>query len=135
MALRPIEVEAGRGTAESRIVELGTAPQHSISLLMIKIIIVVKPSTTICWRTFIVTVPVIKTPFPHIAVVSPQNFGVGSYCGIHDQPNGLEEDFSRIIIPRDGIFPIREIRSRTYSKKLIPNLRVVATRDIKVSQA
>jgi Caspase domain len=68
-------------------------------------------------------------------LVSPQYFGVGNYPGYHDQPKGLPEDFSRIIVAREGIFPILEIRSRTYSKKLISNFRVVATRDIKVSQA
>ncbi|MEH1907006.1 hypothetical protein, partial [Nostoc sp.] len=26
-------------------------------------------------------------------------FGVENYSGIHDLPNGLEEDFSRIIVP------------------------------------
>ena len=68
-------------------------------------------------------------------IVSPQNFGVGSYSGYHDQPNGFEEDFSRIRLPREGISPVFKIRSRIYSKKLIPNLRVVSTRDIKISQA
>ena len=59
--------------------------------------------------------------------VSPQNFGVGSYSAYHDQPNGFEEDFSRIRLPREGISPVFKIRSRIYSKKLIPNLRVVST--------
>ncbi|MEH2452585.1 hypothetical protein, partial [Nostoc sp.] len=30
--------------------------------------------------------------------VSAQNFGVEIYSGSHDQPNGLEEDFSRIML-------------------------------------
>ncbi|MEH1910381.1 hypothetical protein [Nostoc sp.] len=68
-------------------------------------------------------------------LVSPQYFRVDNYSGFHDQPKGLREDLSQIIVAREGILPVSEIRSRTYSKKLIPNFRVVATRDIKVSQA
>jgi hypothetical protein len=43
-----------------------------------------------------------------IADVSPQYFGVENYSGIHDPPNRLEEDFSRIMVAKDGIFPIRD---------------------------
>ncbi len=36
----------------------------------------------------------------------PSIIGVGGYSGIHDQPNGLEEDRSRRILPKEGICPI-----------------------------
>nr|ADO19023.1 transposase [Nostoc flagelliforme str. Sunitezuoqi] len=68
-------------------------------------------------------------------IVSPQYLGVGSYSSCHDQPKGLREDLSRIIVAREGIVRVLEMRSRTYSKKLMPNFRVVATRDMKVSHA
>ncbi|MBD2535335.1 hypothetical protein H6G97_40445 [Nostoc flagelliforme FACHB-838] len=45
--------------------------------------------------------------------VSAQNFGVEIYSGSHDQPNGLEEDFSRIMLPKQGISPSCKIRSYT----------------------
>ncbi len=86
----------------------------------------------------ILTVPMVwlgRPIIPDLLKVSPQNSGVRSYSGIHDQPKGLEEDLSRIIVPKGGIFLVKEIRSRIYSRKLIPNLRVVSTRDIKISHA
>lgn len=45
--------------------------------------------------------------------VSTQYFGVSNYSDCHDQPKGLREDFSRIIVAREGIFPASEMRSRT----------------------
>ena len=66
--------------------------------------------------------------------VSPEYFGGKSYSRIHEESKGLRADFSSKIVAKQGIFPTLEMRSRIYSKKLIPNLRVVGTRDIKVSQ-
>ncbi len=67
--------------------------------------------------------------------VFPQIFGISNDYADYDQTKGLREDLSRIIVAREGIIPASVIWSRTYSKKLISNLWVLATRDIKVSQA
>ena len=54
--------------------------------------------------------------------VSAQYFGGGNYSGCHDQPKELREEPIRIIVAREGIVPVSEMRSRTYSKKLMPFL-------------
>lgn len=49
---------------------------------------------------------------------------MGNYSGDHNKPKGLRKDCSRIIAAREGIIAVAEIRSCTYSKKLISNLQV-----------
>jgi hypothetical protein len=36
----------------------------------------------------------------------PSKFRGRDYSGIHDQPKRLKEDLSRMIVPKDGIWPI-----------------------------
>ncbi|NET16887.1 MAG: hypothetical protein F6K08_30770 [Okeania sp. SIO1H6] len=67
-------------------------------------------------------------------IVSTQYDGAGNDYNCQDQPKGLREERWGIIVAREGILPALKMRSRTYLKKLNPYLRVVATRDINVSQ-
>jgi len=53
--------------------------------------------------------------------VSPQYFGVSNYSGCHDQPKGLTEDLSRIIVALRGDFPcLRNTVTNILKKALFP---------------
>ena len=67
VALNPQTVVAESRAAGIRIVEPGAAPQYS-SFRFLRKIIIIKPSTSIRWRTFLVVMPIIKAPFQNIPV-------------------------------------------------------------------